>query len=224
MAVPPDQTCIVVDDVLIDPAAVVDWATEREWLPAQANAYPGQLVAAPAELEQCLNGFFSQHVRRVLGGRRMVSMYARFSMVTRPVSQLRPCQWLCHRDRVVLEPRTGLCAASVLYLFDDPSLGGTGFYRPKLAAEPLAALLDDAQRLSNLEFEQRYGVRPGYMIRSNDYFELVAHVPAAWNRMIFYDGGQFHSGHIERLQPLSTDVREGRLTLNGFFACSRASA
>lgn len=55
MAVPPDQTCIVVDDVLIDPAAVVDWATEREWLPAQANAYPGQLVAAPAELEQCLN-------------------------------------------------------------------------------------------------------------------------------------------------------------------------
>jgi hypothetical protein len=84
-------------------------------------------------------------------------------------------------------------------------------------------LLVDAQELGNAEFGARYGVEPGYMTRSNAHFEQVAQVPAAWNRMIFYNGGAFHSAQIEHPDLLSDDPRRGRLTLNGFFACRRAA-
>ena len=62
------------------------------------------------------------------------------------------------------------------------------------------------------------------MTASNAYFERIATVPAAWNRLIFYDGGLFHSAHIEQPALLASDPTRGRLTLNGFFTCRRHSA
>jgi len=59
---------------------------------------------------------------------------------------------------------------------------------------------------------------------SNPYFERVASIGAEWNRMIFYDGGQFHSADIDAAAGLPADPRIGRLTLNGFFACRRNAA
>jgi Family of unknown function (DUF6445) len=49
-------------------------------------------------------------------------------------------------------------------------------------------------------------------------------VPAAFNRAVFYDGGQFHSSHITQPALLSADPARGRLTLNGFFICRRAAS
>lgn len=42
-----------------------------------------------------------------------------------------------------------------------------------------------------------------------------------WNRMIFYDGRLFHSGGVGGARALTGDPATGRLTLNGFFTCSR---
>jgi hypothetical protein len=75
--------------------------------------------------------------------------------------------------------------------------------------------------LSAADFSARYGLQAGYMNGSNPYFKRVAQVPAAWNRMIYYDGGQFHSADIDAPQALSADPRAGRLTLNAFFTCRR---
>ena len=218
----PGQRCVVVDDALIDPEGLVDWVDRHCFEPAEANAYPGQLMDVVPVLEQSLDGFFTQHVRGRLGARRTLGMYARFSLVTLPPARLRPGQWQCHRDRVAVAP--ALCAASVLYLFHDPRLGGTSFYRPRGTPEQLDAMLADAQVLDAGDFSARYGVAPGYMTGSNAHFEQTGHVPAAWNRLIFYDGGGFHSGHIEHPELLSEDVRRGRLTLNGFFACRMGAA
>ncbi len=216
------QRCFVVDDALIDPEGLVDWVDRHRFEPAQANAYPGQLMESVTVLEQSLDGFFTQHIRGRFGARRTVSMYARFSLATLAPAALRPGQWQCHRDRVAIEP--ALCAASVLYLFRDARLGGTSFYRPRGTPEQLERMLADAQTLDADEFSARYGVNPGYMTASNDHFEQTAHVPAAWNRLIFYDGGQFHSGHIAHPELLSDDARRGRLTFNGFFACKRGAS
>ncbi|MFZ2989444.1 DUF6445 family protein, partial [Ideonella sp.] len=68
------------------------------------------------------------------------------------------------------------------------------------------------------------GVAPGYMAGSNDWFEQVAHVPAAWNRFIFYDGSLFHSAEVGDATKLSEDPTQGRLTLNGFMTCTRPAA
>jgi len=79
----------------------------------------------------------------------------------------------------------------------------------------------DSEALSRAEFSARYGLQAGYMVDSNAYFERIGRVPAVWNRMIYYDGGLFHSGDINEPSLLSADPRAGRLTLNAFFVCTR---
>ena len=218
-----DRVCFVIDDALVDPQAVVDWAAQVRFDPPQTNAYPGRVCGVPEPLRASLDSLFAQHIRSRMGARRTLDMYVRLSMVTMKPAELRPCQWLCHKDRTGLDPLTALMAASVLYLFKNPALGGTSFYAPRVASSVTQALLDDAQVLDNESFRQRYGVEAGYLTGSNAYFEQVGHVPARWNRLIFYDGGLFHSGHIARPELLVDDVQEGRLTLNGFFGCRRSA-
>lgn len=215
--------CIVIDDVLADPQAMVDWAAGQTF-GAPDNPYPGLVLDAPAAVTQRMSDYFAAYARSRLGGRRTQAATLRFSMVTLPASQLRPVQWQCHRDRLAVHPERVLYAASVLYLFRDPKLGGTNFYEPTASKEQLTQLFADTSVLSPELFSERYGLQPGYMAGSNAYFERVSHVSAAWNRMIFYDGGQFHSGEINHADGMSADPRAGRLTLNGFFVCSRALA
>ena len=117
-----------------------------------------------------------------------------------------------------VDPQSGEgMAAMVLYLFRDPELGGTSFYKPRRPPEELAALYAKARTLSGEAFGQLLGRQPGYLSSSNDYFEQIGTVPAAYNRAIFYDGGILHSGQIDRPERLSIDPEQGRLTLNGFF-------
>ena len=84
-------------------------------------------------------------------------------------------------------------------------------------------MIADAGRMEGSEFSARYGVEAGYLAGSNRYFERLAQIPAAWNRMLFYNGDLFHSGDIPAPARLSADPRAGRLTLNGFFTCRRAA-
>jgi hypothetical protein len=110
-----------------------------------------------------------------------------------------------------------------LYLFKDPELGGTSFYRPKQPLADTHALFDAWAGMADEEFTRTIGAAPAYLTGSNDYFELIATVPAAYNRVIFYDGSIFHSSHITRPELLSTDPASGRLTLNGFWVCRKAA-
>lgn len=110
----------------------------------------------------------------------------------------------------------------VAYLFQDPALGGTSFYRSLQSEADTDRMIEDAGRMSGAEFGARYGLEPGYLSGSNRYFERVAQIPAAWNRMLFYNGDLFHSGDVTAPERLSGDPRTGRLTLNGFFTCRSA--
>ncbi|MBC7656392.1 MAG: hypothetical protein H7147_04365, partial [Frankiaceae bacterium] len=60
-----------------------------------------------------------------------------------------------------------------------------------------------------------------YISESNDYFERIGQLPARWNRMIFYDGRLLHSADVGGAHALTGDPMTGRVTLNGFFTCSR---
>jgi hypothetical protein len=110
----------------------------------------------------------------------------------------------------------------VAYLFQDPALGGTSFYRSLQSEADTDRMIEDAGRMSGTEFSARYGLEPAYLSGSNRYFERVARIPAAWNRMLFYNGDLFHSGDVTAPERLSGDPRTGRLTLNGFFTCRSA--
>lgn len=212
--------CYVVDGVLANPQGLRDWAVRKAYDEPVGYPYPGRVCAVQADLQQRVADHFSLHLRNPLGARRLLDLTVRLSVVCTPPEALEPRQWQCHRDRVVAEPDI-LFAASVLYLFDDASLGGTSFYVPRRPPWEMDAMLADSQLLDAATFTQRHGVQPGYMTGSNDWFECIARVPAAYNRAIYYDGGLFHSADVGRPDRLSPDPTQGRLTLNSFFTCRR---
>ncbi len=225
--IPGHHPCIVIDDFLEAPELLVTGAVERheQFKLAPHNAFPGLEMRMPDAFSARINEFFMQHVKRLLGARRVVELYSRLSMVTLQPHELSPYQRLCHRDRFTTDP-VHCFAAGVLYLFRDAALGGTSFYLPRISGAELQrmyAMESEWRNLPNEECTRRLGSDPGYLVTSNPYFELVATVPAAWNRAIFYDGAIFHTSHITAPQLLSDDPTRGRLTLNSFFTCRRSA-
>jgi hypothetical protein len=219
------RPCIVVDDALLEPERWVERAVAdaAEFNAPVRNAYPGRERVLPDSVADQLGRFFDAHIRQHLGARRTLKVRCRLSMVTLAPEQLLPRQWICHRDRPADGPEQSI-AASVAYLFRDERLGGTRFYRPTGSAMATALLLHDASTLDSEAFGAKYGLQPGYLAGSNRYFEQIASVPPRWNRMLFYDGQQFHSGDIPHPERLANDPRCGRLTLNGFFTCKRSAS
>lgn len=214
--------CLIVDDAMLNPGELLQFASQRraEFGSVDFSYYPGIYRMAPEDLTQQLTDYFQFHARRHFDARRCVETICRYSIVTLPPQELRPLQWLCHRDDVGLDPTLSM-QASVLYLFHDPQLGGTGFYVPTRNAADTGALFADARLLSPQAFTVKYGISPGYMHEGNAWFRRIGNVAARWNRLIIYDGGMMHASDIVEPDRLSADPANGRLTLNGFFTCRR---
>jgi hypothetical protein len=219
----PGESCIVIDDALANPEGLIDWAATQSFRPPAGFPYPGLLLEAPPAVSAMVGDYFAQQARARLGGRRTLSTAVRLSLVTLAPHELRPMQWQCHRDRLGAAPQDLRLAAMVAYLFRDAALGGTSFYRSRLSEADTERMIDDAGHMNAAEFGARYGLEAAYLKGSNLYFERLAQVPAAWNRMLFYNGDLFHSGDIGAHARLSADPRSGRLTLNGFFTCRPSS-
>jgi hypothetical protein len=215
----PGRRCVILDDVLLAPEALVDWAAAHRFDVPSGNLYPGLVMGTSPEVAHRLRDFVWIHARAVLGLRRCQDAFVRLSLSTIPTARLHPLQWMCHQDRVQTEPGGLVFVASVLYLFREAALGGTSFFEPRLSAEATAQLMRDAETQTAFDFSRLHGLTPGYPVKGNRYFDLVATVPPAWNRMIIYDGGGFHSAAIAQPDRLTDDAYTGRLTLNGFFPC-----
>lgn len=219
------QPCFVVDDALLEPERIVQFAAARleQFRNVDFNAYPGVYLPSPVEISGALNEFFVVHMRRRFDARRMRHMHCRLSMVTLRPHELQPYQCMCHRDMAALDPQHSI-QASILYLFRDGGLGGTSFYEPARSAAETAQLFHDATSLPRETFWRNYAMDPGYMCKSNKWFTRVGGVEARWNRLIFYDGYALHSGDILAPDRLTDDPLTGRLTLNGFFTSRRNAA
>lgn len=221
VAVAPGHSAFVIDDALLDPQALVDYAVAQRDAFAESphNAYPGPELRLPDAAAAPLDAFFSEHLRSRLGARRTLRMYARLSMATRRADALDPRQWIAHRDRLDDAPDR-LVAACVLYLFHDPALGGTAFFTPNRDARATALGVHESGVLDGDTFARRYAVARAYPHGDNALFTRTGEVEARWNRVVFYDGGTlFHGSAIRHPERLRDDPRQGRLTLNGFFVC-----
>ncbi len=221
------QEAYVIDDFCIQPALWLQLAIDNEALFRDAGSldkvgYPGIELVMPDLINQSLTEFFMQHIRRLTHSRRLIYSVSRLSLVNLQPAELSPAQCICHRD--IARVSGGVMTASVLYLFDDPLLGGTSFYSPKKPPEQISQLVDDSLRLSADQFFQQYGVVQNYMLEANDWFEKIGSVPAKKNRIVFYSGDIFHSADITEPSRMSADPRVGRLTLNGFFYFSPSAS
>lgn len=230
VAIPGHHPCLVVDDFLLEPEKMVAFAEARRAAFANegGNYFPGPEIALPDGFSALLGDYFTLNVRRILQGRRTLDVTSRLSMVTRPPELLAPLQRICHRDTMVgrrrVDPPAEGIGASVLYLFKDAQLGGTSFYAPKKSPADIAQLIEQAGAMPGEVFDAIIGAPPAYLGASNDFFEQVCTIPAAFNRAIFYDGAIFHSAQIDAPQRLNQDPAAGRLTLNGFFLFRKSAA
>ncbi len=202
--IPGQLPCIVIDDFLLDPQGLREAAARNAGAFAQAphNAFPGLELRMPEDFMARLDAYFSEKIRRHLNARRTNFCYSRLSMVNLMPAQLAPFQRICHHDNYARKPLECF-PASVLYLFDNPALGGTSFYQARVTEEELARRIKGWQGMSEQELDAVLGPR-AYLTESNGLFEKIATVEARWNRAIFYDGGIYHSSHITAPELLTT--------------------
>ena len=215
------RNCAIVDNVLQDPESLVDFAIQHASRFAWQPMPPGPRFMldnnALEDLQRLIRLKLSRHFPIHRTG---IKLNACLSNVTLAPEKLSRLQRMCHIDR--RSSPTRRTYAGLIYLFKNPNLGGTAFYRWKkpeviINAEklfqhnPTTAMkyLDEASEI--------FRDPPQYMTASNDMAELLSVVPAKFNRLVFYNGEMPHSGHIVNPYLLSKDLTKGRLTFN-FFA------
>lgn len=217
----PEHLCVVIDDFALNPDELVEYATRHSNdFSMPERAYPGHVLPVANDLLGEMNRFIQREMSRLFGFCRGGAEYhTQFSLATMQPEEFTWVQRLCHSD-----PRLGPGRANfagLLYLFRNQEMGGTGFYRWRdpgywqrmttLQHGDPDAGLDELREKFEL-FRQA----PCYMTESNEAAELLDHVPARYNRFVFYSGDIPHSAFIKEPQLLDADPARGRLTLNCF--------
>jgi len=212
---------VVVDDFLRNPHDLVDYALRhRRDFFMQERAYPGLVLPLEFQLLADIKRFIRSEMSRFFGFLRGdIKLESNLALTTMMPDELSWIQRLCHIDPRTAPERRNY--ASVLYLFDNPKFGGTGFYRWKDIEfwEKMKALqLNDPDAgLDTLKDRfQMFRDPPCYQTESNAAADLLDMVPARFNRLIFYPGSLPHSAYISQPELLSADPEKGRLTLNCF--------
>lgn len=80
------HVCHVIDDALLDPDAMVEYAARHigEFIEAGHNGYPGPELRMPEGFSTQLDAFFAAHLRRAFDVRRTERMYSRLAIATTP--------------------------------------------------------------------------------------------------------------------------------------------
>ena len=216
-----DDTCVIVDDFLMNPESVIDYAVEiTDHFAIPPKSYPGKVAEVRPIVADVICKYvkssMSRHFPFMRGGIDAPSL---LSMTTLRPDELSNLQRLCHSDPRTRADRVNY--AGLLYLFKDESLGGTGFYRwrdrPTMEKATALEIQDPDAALAFLqEHYPTFNQPPCYITESNEIAELVDVVPAKFNRWVFYSGDLPHSAHITAPEKLSDDFATGRLTLNCF--------
>ncbi len=212
------ENLVIVDDFLLDPHAMVEIAklNRDKFSDGAHNYFPGPEMPLPVEVSKAFDQFITLHVRDKLGARRSKILASRMSLATLQPDQLQNLQRICHRDT---SPTGELetTGAMVLYLFQDPRLGGTNFFTHKRPFDEFNTMMSEASAMDRDAFIERVGAGQGYGTTSDKFFEKAYTAEPKWNRAIFYVGTVLHSADIHAPELLTEDVSTGRLTINAFY-------
>lgn len=219
--------CVVVDDFLADPMGARSYALSRrlEFLEL-GRYYPGPELPVPGALLAPFDSWWKRSLCKPLGLLRGgATTQARFSIITKKPQELPLKKRFCHQDPLVVHG--GIHAAGiagVLYLFHDPQLGGTSFFRKRENGS--FAEIEMLKRMGRTsELAARYPFLlepPRYMLDSNPLFERMGAVAAQFNRAVFYDRSIFHSPDVTNPDLVTAELSTGRLTMNFFVDALRA--
>lgn len=194
-----------VENFYEDPGAVREFALQQEFTPSEGGKWPGVRTQPIHNLNEEL---FNSFCRRLFG---MLFDFATtkvewnvgtaFQFVEptdAPTGSPLNTGWI-HVDDVAL-------FAGVIYLDEDPDpKAGTSVYTPKQRVP------SDVYKgwVKTKENYYQYGVDNGYektLSQHHDWFDESVRVNNAYNRMVIFDGGQFHAGHFSSTKPRLTQV------------------
>jgi hypothetical protein len=224
---PPDIQCVIVggqrivfiDNFLADPQALVDAACESSFESAAAQderkGYPGLRSPAPEVYTRALTALLDPLIKinfHVPDHLPVKVGLSAFSLTTLAPDALGPLQRTPHFDA-----STPHYMAALLYLCDETH-GGTGFYRhnatglQRITAENREHYLD----VYHAELNRRFPPAR-YFDRSDEQFTFLGMMPARFNRLVIYPGSLLHTACVNPSRSLSSDPRQGRLTVNTFY-------
>lgn len=212
------QTVVFIDDFLEDPHALVDAACASRFEPACAAAekgYPGVRAEAPAAYTQAITALVDPLIKVNFGVPQDLAVkvgLSAFSLTTTAPDALGPLQRTPHFDA-----STPHYMAVLLYLCG-PQHGGTGFYRHN-ATGLQRITADNRERYLDTYHDEVNRRHPParYFDRSDEQFTFLGMMPARFNRLVVYPGSLLHSACINPACSLSSDPRQGRLTVNTFY-------
>jgi len=208
---------LVIDDIVDNPDALVDYAASlAPFPPEDGNYYPGLRLRFPRDP---IMVDYVDTVCRTLAGlmgsayglRRIAVADASFSIVTKQPSELDPLQTIPHFD----SPNPLFFA--VLHYLSHHEGSATAFFRhARTGFETLTLPRTGPFGQAREKDQAMYGAAKGYVRGSTNGFEEIGRVQARFNRLVVYPGNLFHSGILPDDYDFSPDPRRGRLTINIF--------
>lgn len=180
--------------------------------------YPGVRKTAPQQYssqlcKQLETRLQKEYSDRVAPNKTLSSLLSAFSLTCTAPEDLRPIQMLPHFD----SPAKAQFA--VVHYLCDSEFGGTAFYRhqhTQFETVTTERLAQYGQQLKKEAIEQNLHHNPHYINDDSCLFEKIGHVEAKVNRAVVYPANLLHSGNINTTKGLSSNPRDGRLTINSF--------
>ena len=214
-----EHQVVFIDDFLAHPEALVEAAAQARFeLCAGADerkGYPGVRAPVPTPYSENLTELLDPLIRLNFGVPEELALRkspCNFSLTTVVPQDLGPLQRVPHFDA-----STPHFMAVLLYLCDERH-GGTAFYRHKASGlQQITADMRDRYGEIIYAETERCPAPPRYFSDSNEFFELLGMMPARFNRLVIYRGSLLHSAIVNPQQVLSSDPRQGRLTINTFY-------
>lgn len=213
------QPLLVVDDFIPQPEQLLQYALQQGEVKQAGGLYPGLRSAAPAVFGTFLLQQLAQAVQDCFGlaptQLRQIESY--FSLVSTPAAELSPMQSIPHFDRPYPDE-----LAAIYYLCDERH-GGTSFYRHRStgyeAITPECQV--NYQHALQADF-QKHGLPKGYICGNTPLFEVIATVPARFNRLVLYRCSSLHSGDIKPDYSYDLNPFSGRFTIASFLSAAKA--
>lgn len=207
------EPVLIVEDVLADPGALVDYAArEVRFAPVWGpdGGYPGIRAPAPLNYVERLVRALSPTIEKAFGLEQVALAHAEcnFSLVTLPPDRLAPLQRIPHAD--TSDP----LQFALLHYLCEPRFGGTAFYRQR--ATGFETLRPERMAAYEQAREQELAAASAYIAGDSGAYLQTAAFDAQPNRAIVYRSRTLHSGQISDPSLLSDDPRRGRLTANIF--------
>lgn len=213
------QAIVFIDDFLQDPQALVEVACSSRFdpasPPAEKKGYPGLRAPAPVAYTQAITALLDPLIKVNFGVPEHLPVkvgLSAFSLTTTAPDELGPLQRTPHFDA-----STPHYMAALLFLCDEKH-GGTGFYRHNATGLQRITADNRERYLDAWHEEVNRRLPPArHFDRSDEQFTFLGMMPARFNRMVVYPGSLLHSACIDPARSLSSDPRQGRLTVNTFY-------